>query len=78
MHSSHTLRILSAIRTQTVLLKLALTKRKRSEKDDKTHLVDKVVVSNSVQMTSAYARGLHFVFVQFVVDLQMEAIGFRS
>lgn len=30
------------------LLKLALTKRKRSEKDDKTHSVDKVVMSNSV------------------------------
>ena len=37
------------------LRKLALTKWKQSGGDDKTHLVDEVVMSNNVKVTSAYA-----------------------
>lgn len=37
------------------LRKLALTKRKQSGRDDKTYLVDQVVVSNNVKVTIVYA-----------------------
>lgn len=37
------------------LRKLALTKRKQSGRDDKTHLVDQVVVSNNVKVSIVYA-----------------------
>lgn len=73
MYSSHTLRVLSVQDTNS-LRKLALTKRKQSGGDDKTHLVDKVAMSNNVKVTLVSAQG--FSFCQFVFFLQMEASWF--
>lgn len=47
------------------LIKFTLTKRQQSYADDKTHLTDKVVVSNNVKATSFYAH--RFTFVIFLI-----------